>query len=113
MSDNKVQTPIKTDSGTYFFWLLWILALALLPFYGLTFFFEAGVMKDDNLGSKISPVIGLLVLFAQLAITIISYRQKRSDAPLSRPYLTLLGGTIIIGLVWAGGCSIMGPWNLH
>jgi uncharacterized membrane protein YhaH (DUF805 family) len=116
MSNNEEERDQATegaDGGTVFFWILWVLGLVLLPFYAFTFFFEAGVVKEGNLGSQISPIVGLVVLLSQLAITVISFKQIRQKLPLSKPYLTLLGGSIIIGLVWAGGCSIMGPWSLH
>ncbi len=112
MSDNQ---PDQTEvsGATVFFWLLWILALALFPFYGFTFFFEASVVKEGNLGSQISPIIGAAVFVAQIIVMVKSFNQKKQNLPLSKPYLTLLGGSIIIGLIWAGGCSIMGPWSLH
>ena len=109
------QTHKRTDIDNFFFWLLWVLVLILLPFYGFTFLFEVDTIKASNIASKISPIIGFAVFFAQLATSIISFKQRRSKTPLpsSKPYLTLLGSTIIIGLIWVGGCSMMGPLNLH
>lgn len=113
MSNNEDQATAGADGGRIFFWMLWVLGLVLLPFYAFTFAFEVDAVKEGNLGSQISPVVGLVVLLSQLAIAVISFKQMKQKLPLSKPYLTLFGGSIIIGLVWASGCSIMGPWNMH
>ena len=115
MSNNEDQNKETKglDAATFFFWLLWILGLVLFPFYGFTFLFETGVVKEGNLGSQISPFIGAGVFIAQIVVMVKSFQQKKQNLPLSKSYLTLLGGSIVIGLIWAGGCSIMGPWNLH
>ena len=101
------------SAGTVIFWLLWVAALVLLPLYGFTLAFDVNVMREGNLGSQISPVIGIAVFIAQIIVMVKSFKQKKQDLPLSKPYLTLLGGTIIIALMWVGGCSIMGPWSMH
>jgi hypothetical protein len=72
-----------------------------------------GAIKSDNIGSNISPIIGAAVFIAQITVMVISFKQMKKKLPLSKPYLTLLGGTIIIGFIWAGGCMIMGPINFN
>lgn len=110
---NSDQDQTEKSIGTIFFWILWVLAFVLFPFYLFTLLFEVEAIKEGNFGSQIAPIIGAGVLVAQVAVMIISFKQKKQKLPLSKPYLTLLGGTIIIGFIWAGGCAIMGPINLH
>ena len=112
MSDNQ-QDQTETSVGKILFWLLWVLALVLFPFYGFTFFFEVGAVKSNNIGSQISPIIGAVVFIAQIAVMVISFKQMNTELPISKPYLTLLGGTIIILFIWFGGCVIMGPMHFH
>ena len=109
---NNQQEKTGPNGGKVFFWFLWVLALVLFPFYAFTFLFEADVVKSNDIGSQISPIIGMAVLIAQGLIMVISFKQMKRNSPLSKPYLTLLGGTIIIGFIWAGGCSIMGPFRM-
>ena len=112
MTDNQ-QKQTETSGGEIFFWILWVLAFVLFPLYGFTLFFEFNVIKAGDIGSYFSPVVGVLVLVAQIAVQVMSFKQMKQKLPLSKSYLTLLGGTIIIIFVWAGGCAIMGPWSLH
>jgi len=112
MPDNH-QDQTETSVAEIFFWILWVLAFVLFPLYGFTFLFELEGIKKDGNGNQIAPIIGVAVFIAQIAVMVISSRQMGQEQPLSKPYLTLLGGTIIIGFIWAGGCMIMGPIYLH
>ena len=112
MTDNQ-QDQTETSGGEIFFWILWVLAFVIFPFYALTLFFEVAAVRSDDIGSQIAPIIGAAVFIAQIAVMVISFKQIKKKSPLSKPYLTLLGGTIIIGFIWAGGCMIMGPIYLH
>jgi len=98
--------------GHVIFWLLWTLSFVIFPFYLFTFLFEIDKVKPGITSSYFSPVIGALVLILQITIVVISFQQMKQGITLSKPYLTLLGGTILVGFIWAGGCSIMGPWHL-
>lgn len=111
MTDNQ-QEQTETSGGEIFFWILWVLAFVIFPLYGFTFLFEIDAIKSDDIGSQIAPIIGAAVFIAQIAVIVISFKQMKKKLPLSKPYLTLLGGTIIIGFIWAGGCAIMGPIHL-
>jgi hypothetical protein len=102
----------KTSALVIFFWLFWGILLLLIPIYGFTLVFELDKVKAGHTLSFLSPVVGLLVFFAQIFIFILSFKQMKNTHAVSRAYLILLGGTIIVGLIWAGGCSIMGPWRL-
>ncbi len=119
MSENEQQPneePAETSTWSVIFWILWMLGLLLFPFYIFTLFFEVNVVKEGNVLSHISPLIGVAVLIAQAVVMIFSFKQMKQmkqKLPLSKPYLTLLGGSIIIGFIWAGGCAMMGPWSLH
>ncbi|MCF6190678.1 MAG: hypothetical protein L3J51_09370 [Cocleimonas sp.] len=110
MTDNQ-EDQTETSGGEIFFWILWVLAFVIFPLYGFTFLFEINVMKSDDIGSQIAPIIGAAVFIAQIAVMVISFKQMKKKLPLSKPYLTLLGGTIIIGFIWVGGCVIMGPFH--
>jgi len=112
MTDNQ-HDQTETSVGEIFFWILWVLAFVLFPFYGFTFLFEIDAIKSDDIGSQIAPIIGAAVFIAQIVVMVISFKQIKKKLPLSKSYLTLLGGTIIVGFIWAGGCAIMGPIYLH
>jgi len=94
------------------FWLLWGILLILIPLYIFTFLFEIDAVKAVKIGSIISPVIGALVLIAQIIVVVRSFKQARQDISISEPYLTLIGGSILIAFIWAGGCAIMGPYRI-
>jgi hypothetical protein len=87
--------------------------LILFPLYLFTLSLEIGAVRLETIGSVISPVIGGLVLIAQLIIQLKSFKQARQAMPLSEPFLTLIGGSILIGFIWAGGCAIMGPYRFE
>jgi hypothetical protein len=108
MTDNT-----KKSGGEIIFWILWVGAFVIFPFYAFTFLFEVGAAREGDLGSQIAPVIGAAVFIAQVWVMVTSFKQIKRKLPLSKPYLTLLGGTIIIGFIWAGGCVITGPISLH
>ena len=115
MSENEQQPneePAETSTWSVIFWILWMLGLLLFPIYGFTLFFEFGVVKEGNTLSYFSPVVGVVVLIAQTVVMFFSFMQMKLKLPLSGPYLTLLGGSIIIGFIWAGGCAMMGPYSL-
>lgn len=97
--------------GRIIFWIVWVLLLVLIPVYLFTFSIEISAVKPGKMGSMFSPVVGGLVLIVQAIIFINSYQQARQNLPLSKLYLTLLGGSILIGFIWAGGCAIMGPYR--
>ena len=111
MTDNQ-EDKAETSGGEIFFWILWVLAFVIFPFYWVTFLFEMDGIKSDDIGSQISPIIGAAVFIAQIAVMVISFKQMKKKLPLSRAYLTLLGGTIIVGFIWVGGCAVMGPIHL-
>lgn len=94
---------------TSIFWLLWGISLPLILFYSFTTLIEVGSVRSGNILSYLSPIIGVVVVFAQLAVAIYSYKQANQVLLPSKPYLTLVGGTIIVGLLWIGGCASMGP----
>lgn len=100
------------ELGHALFWLLWTVALLIIPIYFFTFAFEVEAVKNNNTFSYFSPIIGFIVLILQITLSVISYKQMKQKISLSRPFLTLLGGTILIGFVWFGGCSMMGPLHL-
>ena len=109
---NNERSQEKQSAGSIIFWILWVLAFVIFPFYAFTFAFEVDAIKEGNFESQLSPFIGAAVFIAQIIIMVISFKQKKRGLPLSKPYLTLLGGTILIGFIWAGGCAIMGPFRL-
>jgi hypothetical protein len=94
------------------FWILWVLLLVLIPLYLFTFSFEISAVKLEKIGSILSPIIGGLVLIAQFLVIIRSFKQARGNLPISEAFLTLLGGSILIGFFWQGGCAIMGPYRI-
>ena len=94
------------------FWVLWGVLLIFIPVYIFTFLFEIDAVKAEEIGSIISPVIGALVLIAQIIVVVRSFKQARQDISISEAYLTLLGGSIVIAFIWAGGCAIMGPYRI-
>ncbi len=102
----------KTSFSQVAFWLLWAILLLIIPLYGFTLLFELGAVKQGLTFSYLSPVVGLFVFVAQIFLFIKSYRQMKQREPLSRAFLTLLGGTILVALIWAGGCTMMGPFRL-
>lgn len=102
----------KSKSITFsqiIFWLLWGILLLIIPIYGFTFLFELEAARSNNALSYLSPIIGVVVFFAQLLVLVRSFQQGKKAMPLSKAYLTLLGGTVIVALIWAGGCASMGP----
>lgn len=94
------------------FWIVWVFLLTLIPLYIFTFLFEIAAVKAVNIGSILSPVIGALVVMAQMIVFVKSFKQARRDIPISASYLTLIGGSILIVFIWAGGCAIMGPYRM-
>jgi uncharacterized membrane protein YhaH (DUF805 family) len=91
------------------FWILWSILLLVIPIYGFTFLFELEAVRSGNALSYLSPVIGVAVFLAQLLVIVRSFQQGKKVILISKAYLTLLGGTVIIGLIWAGDCASMGP----
>ena len=106
MKNQAEQQPSKFPQ--ILFWLLWIALLIIIPFYGFTLLFELSAVHANDTLSYLSPVIGVSVFIAQVTVIIRSFLQARGGILLSKAYLTLLGGSLIIGLIWAGGCATMG-----
>jgi hypothetical protein len=94
------------------FWLVWGALLFLVPFYAFTFFFEVDSAKSGNIPSIISPIMGGLVVIAELFVLVYSVIIYKFGVPLSKLYLVLLGGSALIAFVWLGGCLMMGPLRL-
>ena len=94
------------------FWIVWVFLLTLIPLYLFTFLIEIDAVNAIKIGSILSPVIGALVLIAQIIVFVRSFKQVRQDLPISMSYLTLIGGSILIVFIWAGGCAIMGPYRI-
>ncbi len=90
------------------FWLLWIAALLIIPLYGFFLVVELSTIKATHSLSYLSPVIGVAALIAQIVISTRSFQQAKQVNLLSKAYLTLLGGTLIVALISAGGCASMG-----
>ena len=95
------------------FWLVWILMLVLIPFYGFTLLVEVDTVTPNKPFSTYSPIIGAIVLIIQLIILVVAVKFYQQRQPLSKLYLILLGGSVLNMFVWAGGCALMGPLNLH
>jgi len=103
----------KPEHMRIVFWIFWVLLMVVMPFYLFTFLFAIGAVEAEKIGSIIPPVIGGLVIIAQIFVFVKSLKQAKQKLPLSTPFLTLLGGTILVALIWAGGCVIMGPCSLY
>ncbi len=103
----------KPEHMRIIFWILWALLMVTLPFYLFTFLFSIGAVEAENIRSIIPPVIGGLVIIAQIFVFVKSLKQAKQKLPLSTPFLTLLVGTILVALVWAGGCVIMGSCSFY
>ncbi len=112
MSSYENSNETNSKFSRVIFWLLWGVLLLIVPVYGFTLLVEVSAVNSGNILSYISPIIGLLVLIAQITVFVLSYKQMKQGLPLSKPYLTFIGGSIVIGFVWAGGCAMMGPWRL-
>ena len=94
------------------FWIVWTILLLTVPFYIFTMWFEGAVVKHGQILTYLSPAVGFLVFIAQIAVFVMSYKQMKQDLPLSKPFLTLLGGSILLAFIWAGGCIIMGDYRV-
>lgn len=101
-----------SNLASVIFWLVWIAALLLLPFYAFTFLFEVGSVTPSKQSSMFSPVIGGIVFIVQIAILVFAVKAYQQRQPLSKLYLILLGASVLNMFVWAGGCALMGPLKL-
>lgn len=109
---NKTPNPYP-GIALFFFWLVWGLLLLVIPFYGFTFLVELDVVKPERFKTIMSPVIGGVVLITQIAILVYAFKMFKRREALSKMFLLLLGGSVVLGFVWAGGCAIMGPISFH
>ncbi len=105
-------TRNKPEYMRFIFWFFWVLLMVLIPFYLFTFLIEMDAVKAEKIGSIISPIIGGLVIIAQIFVFVKSFKQAKQKLPLSTSFLTLLGGSILIAFIWAGGCAMMGPFRI-
>lgn len=110
--ENIPKQKSKPKIGRIIFWILWAYILLIIPFYISTLVVEFSVAEPKDMLTLLSPVVGFLVIIAQITLFTVSYKQMKKKLPLSKAYLTLLGGTIIIASIWLGGCAMMGPLDI-
>ena len=92
------KTKVENNKNTTVFFSFWYFFLcAPLLLYG--FFFIGGLNPPNEF-----VIIGLLGLIPQIFILIKSYKQAHSSIPLSKAYLTLIGGSLLLLFIWSGGC---------
>ena len=80
----------------------------MIPFYGFTALLALGNSSLANSVQIIGGVIGLLVIAGQVSIAVFSiifFATLRRHV--SQAFLLLLGGSIIVFFMWAGGCVVV------